>query len=1487
MKAAPQRKSTSTSNSTAVPFFQTKPEHATLDVEATESKQPTFFRSSTADSAGGTTLVQPNRAESELETQEHQNQQEETKQVDLQRTSESDQPTAGNRLQAKFESNHTPFFQPIHVPAIQAEEREQEEEQNPETLPVQRKPIFESEEDSTTSGEDQIQRYAISDIGAIALQSATLETRPTSEIKEQEKQNQEEPIAKRSQIQMMPVFGIAGTSDDGEENNAVQSPVQFRLVIGQPRDSYEREADAMAERVAALSRARAVTNANTLTTSQPQQINRKPESLMKQSDTPVDWMSALKKRAWGEDPKTLRSAQPQQVSRKSATLMMQPNDKPSLASNQLESRLHQAKGSGAPLDVDTRTEMEDAFSSDFSGVQVHTGQEAASLSQSLGARAFTHGNSIFFNRGEYQPQSERGKHLLAHELTHTIQQGHGVQRKTTGSSSFPANQTVPGLQREPDEPANQATVSSEVVDLSSGSFNPSDKIKGEVEAQGDKSLDVRTMIKGVTSEGLVKVKVDRSGNYDSRGKGSMPLRNAWADQLGGMYVNYTVKNNQITDGYASLTAKGDNTNDWLKALKKNSVVLGGLGLKVGNLPTPVNKLEGGKLTLGVNDLNVEVGDFVDAQFNLLLENINKPKIDATANINVKGIARGVLKLDNTQEKLTGEVGLSIDLKGFSGEAKVKYKEDGAIDIGGKAGYNANKLSGAIEFVTTDLETANRFARDAITTAGGKEKVQDAPPPAPVPAAKEGSKSRALAATGQLGFNLTSWFAGTVNVVVDANGNITAIGRINPPAEIELFKQRDWEKEIITLEARAYYGVPLVGNLNVFANIGLYALAKLGPAKIYNIEVLGTYSTDPNIQRNIQISGSLNISAYAGLRLRAEGGAGVELLAHDLRFGVGLNADVGVKAYADARPTIGYRDSGVFYFSGTLEMVAMPMLGLGGDFFIELDSPWWSPAPDKKWLWPLFSKEWPLTDPIGLNAVLKDYELGSGKVPEIEFKKPEFDPSKFMTNMVDNKLPAKSGGKARGQGSFKEDASAPKPAVKPTKAAPAQKGAKPSKKGAPPPLGKSAKPNPMAANAEKSMMLLADAAKKIPTLKAKAPFTQPELNTDLNKIKGQVSGVSFSVKPRDKMWAITPNAGGKKGRPFELAAKDVNGQAENLPKDKEIGETINFTAGGEGHKLWVSVKGETAQLMLASQTKPLSQHLTKFGTDAKNIKDSKTKTQVLGWINTATPLAKSIERDAKRAVSRIIDSPEREKIDARIEDYERKLRPILTNILNKLNVRVPDKIMPAISLQFTTYPALDLTEYSRQLEMQEAVINTMVVEDWWTNRERFKERKRAAGSGGRHPMSQQAQQDLRARIRNQLTLRLTLPVNATGADVDVINADSHLRNFVASVFAKYPSAQHSGLAESIASREVNTWMRTQHALHSPDQVAGGRYDQLTGLGSGWVNTDIGMNWGGLRRFGKPVHLANKLEFDVQDSMRRLNIERTFWRQVKMHVILSTI
>jgi hypothetical protein len=75
--------------------------------------------------------------------------------------------------------------------------------------------------------------------------------------------------------------------------------------------------------------------------------------------------------------------------------------------------------------------MESVFGADFAGVRVHTGTKSDAINRSLNARAFTTGNDIFFRKGEYNPGSTGGKELLAHELTHTVQQGAAPVRRQT------------------------------------------------------------------------------------------------------------------------------------------------------------------------------------------------------------------------------------------------------------------------------------------------------------------------------------------------------------------------------------------------------------------------------------------------------------------------------------------------------------------------------------------------------------------------------------------------------------------------------------------------------------------------------------------------------------------------------------------------------------------------------------------------------------------------------------------------------------------------------------------------------------------------------------------------------------------------------------------------------------------------------------------------------------------------------------------------
>ena len=85
-------------------------------------------------------------------------------------------------------------------------------------------------------------------------------------------------------------------------------------------------------------------------------------------------------------------------------------------------------GSGAPLEDRTRGRMEEAFGADFSGVRVHVGAKSSAMCDEIGARAFTYGSDIHFNEGEFAPGTERGTRLLAHELTHVVQQNDNVRR---------------------------------------------------------------------------------------------------------------------------------------------------------------------------------------------------------------------------------------------------------------------------------------------------------------------------------------------------------------------------------------------------------------------------------------------------------------------------------------------------------------------------------------------------------------------------------------------------------------------------------------------------------------------------------------------------------------------------------------------------------------------------------------------------------------------------------------------------------------------------------------------------------------------------------------------------------------------------------------------------------------------------------------------------------------------------------------------------
>lgn len=97
-------------------------------------------------------------------------------------------------------------------------------------------------------------------------------------------------------------------------------------------------------------------------------------------------------------------------------------------SPQVENQIAQLQGGGHAMPEGLRNMMENGFGRDFSQVRLHTDSQAADMSSSISARAFTHGNDIYFNRGQFSPNTTEGQRLVAHELTHVVQSTGRVAR---------------------------------------------------------------------------------------------------------------------------------------------------------------------------------------------------------------------------------------------------------------------------------------------------------------------------------------------------------------------------------------------------------------------------------------------------------------------------------------------------------------------------------------------------------------------------------------------------------------------------------------------------------------------------------------------------------------------------------------------------------------------------------------------------------------------------------------------------------------------------------------------------------------------------------------------------------------------------------------------------------------------------------------------------------------------------------------------------
>jgi len=100
--------------------------------------------------------------------------------------------------------------------------------------------------------------------------------------------------------------------------------------------------------------------------------------------------------------------------------------------------------SGRPLDSSTRSSMEEHFGHDFGRVRVHTDARAMHSAMAVDARAYTMGPHIVFAEGEYAPATASGRWLLAHELTHVVQQGGEMRMESSGAGTVGTRETERG-----------------------------------------------------------------------------------------------------------------------------------------------------------------------------------------------------------------------------------------------------------------------------------------------------------------------------------------------------------------------------------------------------------------------------------------------------------------------------------------------------------------------------------------------------------------------------------------------------------------------------------------------------------------------------------------------------------------------------------------------------------------------------------------------------------------------------------------------------------------------------------------------------------------------------------------------------------------------------------------------------------------------------------------------------------------------------------
>lgn len=808
--------------------------------------------------------------------------------------------------------------------------------------------------------------------------------------------------------------------------------LQPKLNIGNKNDGYEQEADRVANQV--------------MEKSYPD-IQRKESSegevqTFKKHD---NFTPYIQQKPAFESPgvnESVETDEPPLQKKENDTTLQAKDVDPTLNHSNIESSLKDSRGDGEPLPDDTRAKMESGIGADFSGARIHTGEDAVHMNHDLNSQAFTSGNDIYFDQGKYNPDTTGGDHLLAHELTHMVQQGaaksgnDSVQTKTRDDESIQKQENNSSIIT-----SQETTQKLTPADISTA-FKPNAAMSAYLDEKGRKrAVEVPVKI-GKLARGNIRVRQTRQAKEGAeatykidKGQGLSfsgvdflnPLRKREIEPVIALDAE---KTDNIT-GFISLRIGNEvlpNPKSLIPEINKHLELLGLFGVQPLKVPTYENTVVNGIVTLKTGELRTTVADFLEASGNFGLVG-ERFTFELNTNIDLKGLAQGDFKIVRDDKgKFSGEGGIATSIKNVSGKVKASYIA-GDVTILGTVGIESEKFSGSLTIMVAEKVKAKQtmMAELGVESLEEEKKKKSSPKKAK----KKSKKNQVIIGWGTVKARITPWLEGTAKVGVDDIGQVTIVGKIIVPKEVELMEQKGKRVSLFELEIKAGYGIPVVGQVGLFASIEMFINAGFGPLVLRNVGFDGTYSTDPSVLQKFSITGTLGISAFAIIGLEAKAGVFVTIIAHDIKAGIKVTAAAGIKAYTEVTPVLEYTESkdpqggkiGEAWLNGHFEAAAQLFLKLAGAFFVEIDAPWWSPVPDKTWDYPLGDVEYPIGRSMGIGGDVS-WLIGSPEVPELKFSPVDFDADKFTSDIMADPPPGKGGGKGgeqKGGGKWEDKA----------------------------------------------------------------------------------------------------------------------------------------------------------------------------------------------------------------------------------------------------------------------------------------------------------------------------------------------------------------------------------------------------------------------------------------------------------------------------------